>query len=368
VYASLLQQVGREIDRADAMLLNTAAKCAKGEDHLVPLYALAAEGKCVDTYWQCGREGRVNRGCPPRRKFSPAAVIRILQELTNAQLVRSLPARQGWLAPPCGHSNTEHTDAQKHFMVRRAERNRLQGQGLTCGGNQMFPAEILMNRDVCGAETGDALGILNALTQAMFPAEILMNRDVCEAETGGALGILNALTQAIEQPSPHPQSNLLTAADLPELPMLYSRVKHTALLPRSAKVACRAPMIWSIDTVINFARVQEEWDYGALTDSNPNSYVPDAVAGMSTRVLPESDGKSTGHSLTTSITRGSQAVTMEMKDLTPPAPFPRTANQRSPLLPMLAFLVARAQAASPRVLTANAWSNHYCCIMLSPRP
>jgi hypothetical protein len=58
----------------------------------------------------------------------------------------------------------------------------------------MFPAEILMNRDVCGSETGDALGILNALTQAMFPAEILMNRDVCEAETGGALGILNALT------------------------------------------------------------------------------------------------------------------------------------------------------------------------------
>jgi len=87
VYATPLRQVKR-----DTMFLNAAPGCATGEYNLPRLYGFAADGECVSACWQCSGEEYAKRECPSRRKSPPAEVIRVLQELTKAQLACPLPA------------------------------------------------------------------------------------------------------------------------------------------------------------------------------------------------------------------------------------------------------------------------------------
>ena len=194
---------------------------------------------------------------------------------------------------------------------------------------------------------------------------------MCEAATGNFLCNLRTLAQAIERPAHYPQINLYTGTDRPELQMLYSKTEHPALQPPYVKVPGSEPMAWLDETtMINFAQVEEEWDVDALPDGNSNHYAPNVVAGMLRDVLPEGDHKGSCRSQTTSTARGSKAKAGE-KEPTQPETLPGTTSRRSPLVLMLAFLVARAEAASYHVLTpsqANAWSDQHRCIMLSIHP
>jgi len=187
--------------------------------------------------WQCSGAGHVKKECPSKRKFPPAEVIKILQELTNTQPTRFAPVRAGWQGQSSGQQpGMASAEARRRFMARRVGRNRPQGQRRTGGGNHTFSAEI--------SDAGD----------------------VYDSETGDCLGNLSELEPTVEELVPPPQANLLTAADAPESQPQYAMDGIDQQPSRRGKGKYDAPMVWSAETMMNMAQVeQEEWSADSPT-------------------------------------------------------------------------------------------------------
>jgi hypothetical protein len=134
-FAAPPQQGGRDTNRVDAMLLNAAYECATDDEEEPHLYALAANGERVSVCWQCSGAGHVKRECPSKRKFPPAEVIKILQDLTSAQSAKYPQSRTNWQPSPGSQSSTNSAEARRRFLARRGGRNRPLQQGNRGGGS-----------------------------------------------------------------------------------------------------------------------------------------------------------------------------------------------------------------------------------------